>query len=65
MGLPWKGGAISNGKWSGVWLNDIIDIPKNKKFINVYDYNERFSISLPFNRSKSLGRFSEVRYSNQ
>lgn len=49
MGLPWQGGAISNGKWAGVWLHDIIDIPKDKKYINIYDYDQRFSISLPIN----------------
>ena len=47
MGLPWKGGAISTGKWWGVWLNDIIDIPKNKKYINLHDYNQNFSVSVP------------------
>lgn len=47
MGLPWSGGAISTGKWTGVWLHDIIDIPKNKKYINLYDYNSNFSVSVP------------------
>ena len=47
MGLSWTGGAISTGKWEGVWLDDIINIPKDKKYINLYDYNRNFSVSVP------------------
>ena len=47
MGLPWEGGAISTGKWTGVWLQNIIDIPKDKKYINLYDYDSKFSESVP------------------
>ena len=49
MGLSWGGGAISSGKWTGVWLNDIIEIPKDKKYINLIDYNYNFSVSVPIN----------------
>ena len=47
MGLSWNGGAISTGKWTGVWLNDIIELPKDKKYINLIDYNYNFSVSVP------------------
>ena len=47
MGLPWGGGAISTGKWTGVWLKDIVNIPTYKKYINLYDYNSNFSVSVP------------------
>ena len=47
LGLSWEGGAISTGKWEGVWLKDIIDIPNHKKYINLYDYNHNFSVSVP------------------
>ena len=47
MGLPWKGGAISTGKWEGVWLDDIVTQPKDKKYINLYDSNGNFSVSVP------------------
>ena len=47
MGLPWNGGAISTGEWTGVWLKDIVNIPTNKKYINLYDYNDNFSVSVP------------------
>ena len=47
MRLPWGGGAISTGKWTGVWLKDIVNIPTYKKYINLYDYNSNFSVSVP------------------
>ena len=50
MGLPWKGGAISTGKWRGVWLSDIVEIPKDKKYINLYDYDSKFSVSVPIDQ---------------
>jgi sulfite oxidase len=50
MGLPWKGGAISTGKWRGVWLSDIVEIPKDKKYINLYDYDSNFSVSVPIDQ---------------
>ena len=41
MGLPWKGGAISTGKWRGVWLSDIVEIPKDsvQKVVDILNKN--------------------------
>ena len=55
LGTPWKIGAISNGKWSGIKLNDFLilvsfDFKKNKDKHLLFTGNDSYQISVPVNK---------------
>ena len=58
LGIPWSIGAISNAKWGGVWLSEILQ--KNGYDKNNYNGNEHIHFigeDAPFGTSVSLKHF--------
>ena len=51
LGTPWNNGAISNGKFTGIFLRDILpkNISDNIKYVNVKGYDD-VEISLPIEK---------------
>lgn len=58
LGLPWKGGAVFNAKWTGVYLKDILD---DYEFSNNEKYVHLIGLDSPFDASISMDKVNNIK----